>query len=256
MSLPDRDGLPLTDDRSSRRAVARFGFWSALGTAVMTLVSFGIAILTPPLSGAWCRENCIAYPYLEIAARFPRDYYWMFSAILATLLYLALMVGLHGRTTPERRPLALFAVVLSAMATLVLVGDYFIQLAVIQPSILAGESDGISLLTQYNPHGLFIALEELGYLLMSVSLACMAPALHRTTRLERFVIWLFLGGFAVNALALTWILVSLGNARGYLFEIAVISVDWLVLIVASFALAVVLRRELASGEPARAPVAG
>jgi hypothetical protein len=27
-----------------------------------------------------------------------------------------------------------------------------------------GETDGLSILTQYNPHGIFIALEEIGYL--------------------------------------------------------------------------------------------
>lgn len=32
-----------------------------------------------------------------------------------------------------------------------------------------GETEGITLLTQYNAHGIFIALEELGYLLMSLS---------------------------------------------------------------------------------------
>lgn len=94
------------------------------------------------------------------------------------------------------------------------------------------------------PHGLFIALEELGYLLMSVSLACMAPALPRGTRLDRVVRWLFAGGLVVNAVALAWIALRLGHARGYLFEIAVISVDWLVLTAGAFILAVVSRRDL------------
>ena len=174
----------MTDQQDPRLANARFGFWTALSTGVTTLISFGIAIVTPPVSGSFCREDCIGYPYLEIAGRFPRDYYWMFPAIVATLLYVALMVGLHGRAAAESKSFSLFAVVLAAMAALLLVGDYFIQLAVVQPSILAGEADGISLLTQYNPHGLFIALEELGYLLMSASLACVAPTLSRATRLE------------------------------------------------------------------------
>ena len=32
-----------------------------------------------------------------------------------------------------------------------------------------GETDGIALLTQYNGHGIFIAMEELGYITMSIS---------------------------------------------------------------------------------------
>ncbi len=34
---------------------------------------------------------------------------------------------------------------------------------------MKGEKEGISLLTQFNPHGIFIALKEVGYLLMSLS---------------------------------------------------------------------------------------
>lgn len=234
----------MTDDHGPRIANARFGFWAALGTAVTTLMTFGIAVFTPPLSGAFCQEGCFSYPYLDIAARFPRDYYWMFPAIAATLMYVAWMVALHQRAAAEKKSFSLFALVLAAMAALVVVGDYAIQLAVVQPSVLAGEADGISLLSQYNPHGLFIALEELGYVLMSVSLACMAPALSRTTRLERVVRWLFVGGFVVNAVALTWIVVSMGHSRGYLFEIIVISIDWLVVIATACMLALVFHRDI------------
>jgi len=78
--------------------------------------------------------------------------------------------------------------VLSTIAALTLLADYFVQLTVVQPSLLAGERDGIALLSQYNPHGLFIALEELGYLLISLSLVCLMPALPPATRLERTVV--------------------------------------------------------------------
>jgi hypothetical protein len=209
----------------------------------MTLLSFGIAIFTPPISGQFCRGLCISYPYQDIAARFPRDYLWMFPAMVATLFFVAMMVGLHARAVPEKRPFATLAVVLSGMAGLVLVADYFLQLAVIQPSVLAGEAGGISLLTQYNPHGLFIALEELGYLLMAFSLACMAPAISAASRLERMVRWLFVGGLMASLLALLWIALRLGHGRGYLFEVAVISIDWLVLIISGFMLAVLFHRD-------------
>ena len=237
-------GQILANPRPEAPATARFGFWTAVGTALTTALTFAIAILTPPLSGPLCRESCFNYPYLDIAARFPRDYYWMFAAIPATLFYVAWMVGLQARATPERRPIAQLAVALSVMAALTLVGDYFVQLTVIQPSILDGESDGISLLTQYNPHGAFIALEELGYLLMSLSLACMAPALSKATRLERTIPWLFVGGLVVNFAALGWFSLKYGHRRAYLFEIAVISVDWLVLIAATVMTAVVFRRNV------------
>lgn len=219
-------------------AVARFGFWAALGTGVTILLAFGIAIFTPPVSGHFCREGCIGYPYLDIVTRFPRDYYWMFPAMVGTLFYVAMMIGLHARAALEDRTLATLGVALSVMAAIV---DYFVQLAVIQPSILAGQTDGIPLLTQYNPQGVFIALEELGYLLMSLSLACLAPTIPPSTRLERIVRRLFVGGPVLNALALAVIALRFGHSRGYLLEVALISINWLVLVVAGFMLAAVFR---------------
>jgi hypothetical protein len=59
-------------------SVARFGFWAALATGLSTLVTFAIAIAPPPLSGQLCKEGCLSYPYLDIAVRFPRDYFWLF----------------------------------------------------------------------------------------------------------------------------------------------------------------------------------
>jgi hypothetical protein len=222
----------------------RFGFWSALSTAVTTAMTFAMAILTPPLSGQLCAAGCFRYPYLEVAGRFPRDYYWLFLALVSILSFLAFMVALAGRARAAGQPFTRLGLLLGSMGGLTLLGDYYVQLAVIQPSLLAGESDGIALLTQYNPHGLFIALEELGYLLISLALACMVPALSTATRLERIVRRLFLGGLVLNAGALTFFVFSHGHSRGYLFELATISIDWLVLIAAALLMAVIFRREL------------
>ena len=231
-----------------RSSSARFGAWAALATGISTSITFAMAIATPPLSGQLCRTGCFTYPYLDIVARFPRDYFWMFPAIVATLLYVALMIALYARVRAGGRQFAQLGLALSIMAALTLVCDYFVQLAVIQPSLRAGEVDGISLLTQYNPHGLFIALEELGYLLMSLSFVCMIPALPGSTRLERVIRWLFVGGFVSNLVALCWFLLRYGHARGYLFEIATISINWLVLIVGAFIASAVFRRDLAAAK--------
>ena len=58
--------------------------------------------------------------------------------------------------------------------------DYFIQLRVVQPSLLNGESEGLAIMSQYNPHGVFIALEELGFLLAGLAFCFLALALGRT----------------------------------------------------------------------------
>ena len=225
------------------RATARVGFWTSLLTAVLTATTFAIAVATPPLSGPLCTGDCFAYPYLDVALRFPRDYYWCFAAIPAMLLYVAFTLALALRTPPERRVISHLAIILSAMAVLTLVGDYFVQLAVVQPSLLAKESEGISLLTQYNPHGIFIALEELGYLLMSISLGLLAVALPGSTRLEGATRWVFGGAAVIMLVSLATILGIYGHQREYRFEIAAISIDWFALIIGASLMTAVYRRE-------------
>jgi hypothetical protein len=56
----------------------------------------------------------------------------------------------------------------------VLLGGYFVQFSMVPVSLMNGQSEGIALLTQYNPYGVFIVLEELGYLLMSLSFVFLA----------------------------------------------------------------------------------
>jgi hypothetical protein len=225
-------------------AAARFGLRAAIATGVSTLVTFAHAIATPPRSGALCTGDCFTYPFDGIESRFPRDYGWMFAAITATLLFVALAVALADRAPPARRLTARLGLVLAAMAALVLVGDYFLQLAVIQPSLLAGERDGLALLNQYNEHGVFIALEELGYLLVILSLVCLAAGASGASRVERALRWLVGVGFLAVVALLAYVLAAYGHGRGYRFELAVISIDWLVLIAASFLAAALFCRDL------------
>jgi hypothetical protein len=224
------------------KAVARFGFWASLATGLSTLITFAIAIGTPPLSGPWCKADCYQYPFLDVASRFPRDYAWMFPAIVATLLFVAFVLAVQARARPERRLLGQLALVLAVMASLTIVGDYFVQLAVVQPSLLANEGDGISLLSQYNPHGLFIALEELGFLLMCVSLLVLALAMRKESRLEGAVRWVFGAGGVLSLASLGYFVAVHGHQRSYLFEIAVISIAWLTVIPGALMMTVVFRR--------------
>jgi hypothetical protein len=120
--------------------------------------------------------------------------------------------------------------------------DYFIQLSVIQPSLLKGETEGLVLFLQYNPHGIFIALEDLGYLLMSLAFLCVGVIFAGTRKLERAIRWLFIGS-AVLSIA-TFILLSLiyGQDLEYRFEVAVIMINWLTLLAGGVLLGVLFRR--------------
>lgn len=220
------------------RSEARLGNRIALAASMLTAVTFAIAVLTPPLSGPLCAAGCLDYPYSEAASRFPRDYWWMYPALGATALQAMLMACLHGRTRAELRGRTLIGLLFAAMGALILLGDYFVQLAVLQPSLLAGETEGLALLSQYNPHGVFIALEELGYLLLSLSFPWMAAAFPGKGGTARAARWTLHAGFVLSIAALAGITAAYGFRREYRYEIAVISIDWLAFIlVAAFAAA-------------------
>ena len=73
---------------------------------------------------------------------------------------------------------------------------------------------------------------------MSLSLACMAPAIAPSTAVARWVRRRSAGGAIATAVALAVTVLRFGHAREYRFEVAVISINWLVLILGGGMLAV------------------
>ena len=118
-----------------------------------------------------------------------------------------------------------------------LVIDYGLQLTVVQPSLLRGETEGLSLFSQYNPHGIFIALENVGYLAMSLALLLVGLALRVSGRAERALRWLFVGGGLLTVGLLVVLALVYRDELDYRFEVWAILVNWLVLIVSGVLLA-------------------
>jgi len=217
----------------NRSGLAQFGYYISLFTAVITIITFGIAICTPPLSGPFCKSGCFEYPYHEIISRFPRDYFWMFPAIILSFSYMLMMISVHKAVPPEKNVFSLAGVAFAVISTLILSVDYFVQVSFIQPSLLAGETEGIALLSQFNPHGLFIILEELGFITMNISLIFLAPALTSSTRIERSLRLTFIIGFILMSLSFTAVVLINGINREYRFEVMIISITWIELIIVS-----------------------
>jgi hypothetical protein len=235
----DKAKLPL-------KVSARFGFYLSVLTVMITVVTFGVAMTALPNSGAGCAADCFTYPYLDSLSQYPQDYYWMPLAIILTLVYLALMAVIHASEAESRKVFSLIGLTLAISATIILVADYYVQFAVIPVSLMNGEIEGITLLTQYNPHGVFIVLEELGYVLMSLSFLAIAPVFARSSRLEGAIQWVFIVSFALMLLSFIGIMYGFGLNRLDRFEIAAISIDWLTLIINGVLLAISFRRQMES----------
>lgn len=234
----------IADAELAQTTAHQVGLYASIAVAVLTLVTFGFAIVAVPISGANCLEGCIDYPYLDTVAQFPKDYRWMPLASVLMLAYVVWTAAIHAAAAPHKQIFSQVGLVFAAMSSLVLVTDYFLQFSVVPISLMSGETEGITLLTQYNAHGVFIALEELGYLLMALSFLFIAPVFAGKERLQNAVRWVFLSGFGLALVAFIAFSALYGLDRQDRFEVAVISIDWLVLLVNGILLGVMFRKRL------------
>jgi hypothetical protein len=227
---------PLADDKAGPRPAVSAGSVIALTMSGLALGTWALAMTALP--------NDVPYPFTAdvIAAQWPGDYLWMYPAMVLMLLFIAFIASVHEYAAPSRKIFSLVGLCLAIIAAAVLLITYFIQVTVMQPSLEKSQLDGWAMLTMYNPNGVFIALEELGYLLMSLALVCLAPVFTQRNRVERTIRWLLVLGLATALAALGGVSAVRGIDRGYVFEVFVISIVWLTLIVAGPLVAVVFRR--------------
>jgi len=214
----------------------KFSYTSALLTAIITTITFIVAMFAIPISGANCPGSCVDYPYMNTFGQYPRDFLWMPLAILLILSYAGLMLSIHAYVPENKKILSQAGLLLALMTATILVTDYFIQFSVIPMSLLYGETEGLAMLIQYNPHGIFLALEELGYILMSLSFLFMALAMPHRNRLETTIRRIFFAGFGLSIISLIGITLIFGLARDDRLEVIILSIDWFVLIINGFLL--------------------
>jgi hypothetical protein len=206
------------------------GYYFAIATTILAIITFGIAILTPPKSGPGCSQNCYTYPYNNVVERFPRDFYWIYPAILLSISYLGLVTYLKISATDDKKIFGEMGHSLALMAASILLINYWVQISTVPPSLIKGEFGGISLISQFNSHGVFIALEELGFGIMSTSFLFLA-FIFSDNKLGRWIKAIFLTNFGLTTSALAIISTIYGVEKEYWFEMAVIPINWLTLII-------------------------
>jgi hypothetical protein len=220
----------------------RSGFWAAILTALLAAVSFGVAATTPPRTGPFAAPGSVLpYPYSAAAQFVPRDFVWMYLALLMMLAFLVLAACVREHAVDDRKVFGTIGLCFAVVSFAVIALDYFIQLRTVQPALLRGELDGLAIISQYNPHGVFIALEELGFLVMGLSFAFLAFALG-SSRFERVTRWVYLVSSALMVAAFVGMSWYFGFGLEYRFEVTAISIGWLTLMISGVLLAFVFRR--------------
>lgn len=231
-------------DSSHDKTLARTGTLASGATALLGVISLSVAVTTPPRSGPFADPaTALTYPYLEAAKYVPRDFLWMYPALLMVFAFLVLAICIREGAVGGRRLFGTIGLNLASISVGLVGVAYFIQLQTLQPALLRGEAESVVALSQYNPHGVFITLENLAYLLMAISMGFLGASLG-DSRLERATKWIYwiCATFAVGALvALSWIF---GFRLEYFYEVAVISVVWLSLIASGAMLVFVFRHRL------------
>jgi hypothetical protein len=220
----------------------RLGLWSAVLIVALSVTAFGVGIATPPRSGPFCLRDCFDYPYTDGAAFVPHDFLWMYPGILVPLVYIVLVACIEHGAADDRRLLGQIGLCFAVIAAASIVTDYFIQLAVVQPSLLKGETEGLSLISQYNPHGVFIALEDVGYLLMGVAFVFAGAVFVGGSSLERAIRWILTLSGVIIVAALLGLAILFGADLEYRFEVTALTIVWTALIVAGVLLSVFFKR--------------
>ncbi len=220
----------------------RFAAWAAAVTAVAATLALGIGVFTPPRGGVLCTTGCIGYPYTGAAPYVAGDSIWIYPAIVMVLGLVTVAASLHELALPAGRLPGLMALAFATLAASLLVGDYAVHLMVVMPSLAKGEGADVTVLSMYNPRGVFIGLENVGYFVMGLAFLAIAEAVPRGARLESAIRLVFLaaGVLAVGGLAV--FLAVFGADLDVRYEVAAISVDYLALIIGGGLLAVLFRR--------------
>jgi hypothetical protein len=226
--------MPDTEETSARVSVStaggrRFVTSAAAITAFAAALGLGIGVLTPAHGGILCVSDCVPPPYTDVAGIIVGESVWIYPALVMTLGFVALTAGLYELAQLPRRIAALMALAFALMSAVLLVGDYAVLLMAVKPSIVKGEGALVAGLSMYDPHGLFIALENAGYFLMGLAFLGVAGAIEQEHRLGRAIRWTFLvaGALAVGGLGVLWLI--FGDDLDVRYEVFAISVDYLAL---------------------------
>lgn len=222
----------------------KFTFYASVSLVILTAITFALAMLAVPPSGPYCPGGCMNYPYPDILKYYPRDYYWMYSAIFQLFTFIVFMVSNHITAATGKKLFSLMNVTFALLSAVVLLIAYFVQFSVVPVSVMKGESDGIAILTQYNGHGIFIAMEELGYIAMSISFLFLAFVFSAKNRLEKSLRWLLLLPSIIIVISFIFYSLKYGLDRDYRFEVTAITVNWLVTIAAGILISIIVKKRI------------
>lgn len=198
--------------------------------SILTVITFVFAVRAVPISGAFSPTPPLQYPYLDTEAQFPNDYLWMYSAIVMLITYLVYMISIEVVFNRRNKIIMRASVISAQFSAFILITTYFLQAEVLPINIMLDQNNGVSLFTQYNPYGIFIGSEVLGYLFMMLSLLLIASIFNKS-KSGKFLRGFLIASFISVVAAYIILSSKFGLEKMERFEVTIICITWLDLIV-------------------------
>jgi hypothetical protein len=216
------------------KRVNKLGFWAAVLTAVLAAAFIIMGMFG---STSWdYYPGMVNYVWTFIKTI---DYVLFVPGFLLAPVFVVLMACIHYYASYEKRIFSLIGLGFALIYATIITMDYFILWTVTLPSIISAQTADLSLLSMYNPHGIFVSLESLAYMIMSLALLFLAP-IFEGGKIERALRWIFIGGFILAIGSLVGVFFMRYDI--VMFEIAIIAIYCPVLIVAGVLMGIIFRR--------------
>lgn len=216
------------------KRVNKIGFWAAVFTAILAAAFIIMGMFG---SSSWDTfPGMVNYIWTTIKAI---DYALFIPAFLSAPVFVVLMACIHYYASVDKKIYSLIGLAFALIYATIITTDYFVLWTVLLPSTIMGETAGLSLFSLYNPHGIFVSLESLAYLMMSVALLFVAPV-FQGSRIERALRWIFIAGFVLAIGSLFGVLLMKYDI--VMYEIAIITIYCPVLIISGILLGKIFQR--------------
>lgn len=216
------------------KRVYRIGFWAAVFTAILAA-----AFITMGMFGSSSWDNfpgMVNYIWTTIKII---DYALFIPAFLLAPVFVVLMVCIHYYASVDKKIYSLIGLAFAVIYATIITTDYFVLWTVVLPSTIMGETAGLSLFSLYNPHGIFVSLESIAYMMMSLALLFIAPV-FQGSRTERALRWIFIAGFVLGMGSLFGVLLMKYDI--VMYEIVIITIYCPVLIISGILLGKIFQR--------------
>ena len=209
--------------------IRRLGFWSAIVSAIMSVLWFITFVLKDALAPvpSWMELQRYAEAFS------PLRLIYVYPSLILPLSFIVLLICIHLSLPQEKHVWSLVALALGILYATMASINYNIQVVAVRQSLAAGETAGIEMFIPDNPHSVFAAMAN-SYVYLSLSMVAAGFAFENQG-LQRWIRWIFFAQMVT----------AVGQAGATMFDLSMdifyaTSMVWVIVAPVSFVLLAIL----------------